>query len=358
MPEEVIKAMRDAAGSYVDMHELHERVGSELALLTNNEDAYVTPGCAAGIVLAVLACRTRGELGQIGTLTTGRQWRDEVIIHAAHRIPYDAALRLAQVRVRQIGNAIQTWDWELEAAISERTVAVFWVAGPHLARGALSLPEVVRIAHARGVPVIVDAAAQLPPLRNLWRFTTEEGADLALFSGGKALRGPQSSGLMVGSKKWVQAARANGSPNQHLARAMKVGKEEIGGLLAAVRRYVTLDHGQLSQDWYEICSHWVEKLNQIDGLTAVLEATNSSGQPVPRVRIVPSIAEEGTASPSIANALRLGNPPIAVLPGPGDSFYIGPDCLQPGEHLIVLERVSEVLRESCPGGQVGRGRCS
>jgi uncharacterized pyridoxal phosphate-dependent enzyme len=227
MPPVVLDAMREAAGSFVDMHEFHERAGAELARLTRNEAAYVTSGCAAAIVLAVLGCRTRGELTNIAKLPHDPSLPDEVIMHAAHRIPYDPALQLAGVQIRQIGNVLQTFDWELEAAISERTAAVFWVAGSHMAPGALPLAEVVRIAHAHEVPVIVDAAAQLPPVRNLWHFTAEQGADVALFSGGKALRGPRASGLMVGRAELVQAARENGAPNQRLARAMKAGKEEM-----------------------------------------------------------------------------------------------------------------------------------
>ncbi|MER3439630.1 MAG: hypothetical protein C4346_19685, partial [Chloroflexota bacterium] len=110
--------------------------------------------------------------------------RDEVIIHRAHRIPYDPAIRLAGGRLVEIGNVSQTFPWELEAAITPRTAMVLYIAGVHLSRGALPLEEAIAIAHARGVPVVVDAAAQLPPVENLWRFTRDLGADLAIFSGG------------------------------------------------------------------------------------------------------------------------------------------------------------------------------
>ena len=171
-----------------------------------------------------------------------------MVIHRAHRIPYDRAIELGGGHLVEIGNVIQTFPWELEAAIDEKTVAVFWVAGSHLPQTTLSLEETVEIAHAHGVPVIVDAAAQLPPLENLWRFTTECGADLVLFSGGKALQGPQASGLIVGSMALLDAVRANASPLQRFARAMKVGKEEICGLVAAVERYVALDHTAVAAD--------------------------------------------------------------------------------------------------------------
>jgi L-seryl-tRNA(Ser) seleniumtransferase len=339
MPPVVLDAMREAAGSFVDMHEFHDRAGAELARLTRNEAAYVTSGCAAAIVLAVLGCRTRGELTNIARLPHDPSLPNEVIMHAAHRIPYDPALRLAGTRIHQIGNVLQTFDWELEAAISERTAAVFWVAGSHMAPGALPLADVVRIAHAHGIPVIVDAAAQLPPVSNLWHFTAEQGADLALFSGGKALRGPQASGLMVGRAELVQAARENGAPNQRLARAMKVGKEEIAGLVTAVRRYVELDHAELSRQWFAICDRWAVTLGSQPGVDVLIDNRNEAGQPVPRVRVAldPKIA--GRDGASMIAALRSGEPGVVVLPGPDDTFYLGPDLLQPGEDAIVLERV-------------------
>jgi L-seryl-tRNA(Ser) seleniumtransferase len=234
--------MEDAAGSFVDMHDLQRVVGRRLAELTRNEAAYVSTGAAAGIVLATLAAMNRGELETIArAIETGDSPRDEVIVQRVHRIPYDPAIRLAGARIIDIGNRLQTFPWELEAAITPRTAMVFFAAGVHLAPGALGLEEVVEIAHRHGVPVVVDAAAQLPPTENLWRFTRELGADLAIFSGGKDFHGPQASGLMVGTEEMIAAVAMNGSPYQRLARPMKVGKEEMIGLLTAVERYVEVD---------------------------------------------------------------------------------------------------------------------
>lgn len=343
MPPEVLEAMREAAGSFVDMHELHDRAGEALADLTRNEAAYVTPGCAAGIVLAVLACRTRGDLGRIAALPSGPELPDEVVIHTAHRIPYDPAIQLAGATIRTVGNVLQTFDWELDAAITDRTAAVFWVAGSHLPPGALSLTETVRIAQARGVPVIVDAAAQLPPVENLWRFTALEGADIALFSGGKALRGPQASGMMVGRKDLIDAARANGSPNQRFARSLKVGKEEIAGLVAAVRRYVELDHSALDQLWLEVCATWSEGLHGLAGVSTEIDPVNEAGQPVPRLRVSVDARVIGRDAPAVVEALRVGDPAVAVLPGGTEAFYLGPDLLEPGEADVVAARVREEL---------------
>lgn len=167
MPPEVLDAMRTAAGSYVDMHELQMAVGKHLAHLTRNDAAYVTSGAAAGLVVSTLACMIGDDLGALAQVIEGRSpGRNEIIIHRAHRIPYDPAVRLAGGRIVEIGNALQTFPWELEAALNERTALVLHIAGEHLRRGALPLDVTVGIAHAAGVPVVVDAAAQLPPVEN------------------------------------------------------------------------------------------------------------------------------------------------------------------------------------------------
>jgi L-seryl-tRNA(Ser) seleniumtransferase len=352
MPGEVLDAMRAAAGAFVDMHELHEQAGAELARLTRNQAAYVTSGCAAAIVLSILGCRTRGEPRRMAALPDDPDLPDEVVIHTAHRIPYDPAVRLAGARIRNVGDVLQTFDWQLDGAITERTAAVFWVAGSHLPSGALPLTEVVRIAHGRGVPVIVDAAAQLPPPENLWNFTRAAGADIALFSGGKALRGPQASGLMVGRADLIAAARANGAPHQRLARAMKVGKEEVAGLVAAVRRYLALDHAALLAGWARDCADWADQINSVAGVTAVVDPLNEAGQPVPRVRVVLD-AQARRPSLEVVASLRHGQPAIVVLPGQDSDFYIGADLLEPGEAEVVISRVLAELRREQEGGRHG-----
>lgn len=348
MPREVLDAMEDASRSFVDMHDLHLRAGQELARLTGNEAAYVTSGCAAGIVLAVLACRTGSEPTQIGRLLDRMDFPDEVILHAAHRIPYDPAVQLAGARIRSVGNVLQTFHWELEAAITDRTAAILYVAGSHLPPGALPLADVVEIAKAKQVPVVVDAAAQLPPLENLWHFTRDQGADLALFSGGKALRGPQASGLMVGAAGLVAAARAHGAPHQRLARAMKAGKEEIAGLVAAVRRYTALDHGAQHRQWSVTVGHWQQQLDAIDGVSATVDQRNEAGQPVPRVRIDIDAAATGISAEAVVARLREGRPRVEVLPGGQDTFWIGPDLLQGDEEAIVASAIVALLPEGEP----------
>ncbi|MDQ0921818.1 putative pyridoxal phosphate-dependent enzyme [Pseudarthrobacter sp. W1I19] len=340
MPEEVLDAMKEAAGAFVDMHELHLAAGKRLAEITRNDAAYVTSGCAAALILALLGIRSKGD-PRVLTEFPGRDLApSEVIMHAAHRIPYDAAIAMSGVTIRQIGNIQQTFDWELESAITERTAAVLYVAGSHLPQVALPLPEVVRISREKGIPVIVDAAAQLPPVENLWHFTKELGADVAVFSGGKALRGPQASGFMVGNADIIEAARQNGAPFQRWARAMKAGKEEIAGLLAAVERFVNLDHRALHSQWLTTVDAWHQGLADLEGVSLRPEALNEAGQPVPRLYIG---MEDTARAARVLAALTAATPRIAVHPdlrnGTAHGFWIGPDLLQDGEAEVVAEAV-------------------
>lgn len=350
MPAEVLEAMADAAGAHVDMHELHAAAGRRIAELTRNEAAYVTSGCAAAMVLAVLGCVTRGDPRKIMQLPGGPGLPAEVVMHCSHRIPYDPAIALAGARVVQIGNALQTFEWELEAALSERTAAVLYVAGTHLGTAALDLATTVRIAHAHDVPVIVDAAAQLPPYTNLWDFTTKHGADLALFSGGKALRGPQASGFMVGRADLVAAAVANGSPHQRLARAMKAGKEEIVGLLRALELYLDRDHDADSARWEAVVERWVADLDGVDGLQARRCFPNEAGQPVPRVRVTVDASTLHATAAELADRLWDGTPRLMVLRDGVDAFYITPDTLTEGQEDFVPQRIVATVREMATRG--------
>jgi len=344
MPDDVQAAMREAAGAFVDMHELHLAAGRRLADLTRNDAAYVTSGCAAALVLAVLGIRTGGSPGRLAELPGHDAAPHEVIMHAAHRIPYDRAVNLAGATVRQIGDITQTFAWELEAAIGPQTAAVLYVAGAHLPQVALPLEEVVRIAHAHDVPVIVDAAAQLPPVDNLWHFTTEAGADLAVFSGGKTLLGPQASGLMVGRADLIEAARQNGAPYQRWARAMKVGKEEIAGLVRAVERYVDLDHAAEHARWIAVLERWRDALTGIDGVDVAVDPLNEAGQPIPRLHV--RIDDPRRAARAL-EVIDASWPRVVVLPqlanGVAHGLWLSPDLLQPGEAEIVEETVAAAL---------------
>lgn len=211
MPEEITSAMIRASKSFVNIYDLHKKAGEYLAHLTKNEAAYVTTGCAAAIALSLLGIKTKSDPTKIKALVDDAQLY-EVIVQNTHRIPYFPAISLAKSKAVFVGSKTKVEKDNFISAINNKIIATLFVAGAHLPQGGLTLDQVVEICRPRGIKVIVDAAAQLPPVENLWRFTKGSGADVALFSGGKALFGPQSSGLMLGSKEMIEWARAVGSP--------------------------------------------------------------------------------------------------------------------------------------------------
>ncbi len=344
MPEPVLAAMNEAAKNFVDMFELQHQVGHRLAELTRNEAAYVCTGAAAGLFLASLACMTGTDLKAIARLPDLTGLKNEIIIHCAHRIPYDPAVRLAGAKLVEVGNALQTFPWEMEAAITERTAAVLFIAGEHLSFGALSLQATIKIAHAHGLPVIVDAAAQLPPPDNLWHFTRDLGADLAIFSGGKDLRGPQASGLIVGRADLIAACAENGSPHQRLGRAMKVGKEEMVGLLAAVEWYLQQDHQARMADFEATVQFWVDSFRGWPGVTARRDYPNEAGRPLPWALLEFDPDATGLTATQIQQQLWDGNPRIAVSLAGTHGIHLTPDTLEPGEAEIVADQIKQILQ--------------
>ncbi len=343
MPPEVLEAMAEAATCFVELPELQQRVGEQIAAMTQNEAAYVSAGAAAGLALATAACITGMDSEAMRLLPDLTGLKDEVIIHNTHRNGYDHAVRQIGVRVVEIGSETGTTPEELERAISARTAAFFWFQGAMTGHGDLPLPTVIAVAKAHGVPVIVDAAAQLPPVSNLWHFT-KLGADLAVFSGGKDLRGPQSSGLILGRRDLIAACALNGNPNHSIGRPMKVGKEEMVGLLAAVKRYLNLDHDARARQCEQIVADWNAALNALPGVSAQRDFPNEAGQPLPRSLVTIGADSARRNRDAVITELRNGHPSIAVASCGKDGIYLNPMTLEPGEETIVLKRLTEILR--------------
>ena len=256
MPPAVIEAMNDASHWFVDMDELNEKAGEVIARLTGAEAGLVTAGSAAGMLLEASACMTGTDPARAHRLPDTTGMKNQIVIHRAHRVNYDHNFRAAGATLVEIGNTGTTEEWELKDAINEDTAAVAYIFGPRLGN-ALSLDTVLEISHARGVPVIVDAAAMLPPPENLTRFI-EMGADMVSFSGGKGVLGPQSTGILCGRRDLMDAAYMNAAPHSTgIGRAAKVCKEEIAGLVTALEMFVDTDHQAVSAGWLAKCEYVV-----------------------------------------------------------------------------------------------------
>jgi uncharacterized pyridoxal phosphate-dependent enzyme len=344
MQPEVLQAMTEASRHFVNLDDLQRAVGNKLAELTHNESAYVSTGAAAGMVLATAAIVAGSDPQAIQQLPDCTGLKNEVIIHKSHRNGYDHAVRQVGVKIVEIGTETETKPEDLESAINDQTAGIFWFQGGMTGHADLPLEKVIEIANRHNVPVIVDAAAQVPPVENLWKFT-QMGAALAIFSGGKDLHGPQASGLVVGRKDLIDSMRINGSPNHSIGRPMKVGKEEMVGLLTAVQLYIKRDHeGRASQD-EEVVSGWVGELSAIEGVQAERSFPNEAGQPLPRAKVVIDPAKAGISRDEVIAALRNGTPSIEVAGSGTDTIYLNPMTLADGEDQIVLDRLLSILNK-------------
>ncbi|MFL5761311.1 MAG: aminotransferase class V-fold PLP-dependent enzyme [Thermomicrobiales bacterium] len=341
MPAPVIDAMAEAAEAFVDLPEMHVAVGNRIAKLTNNEAAYVSSGAAAGILLSVATCIAGTDPDLINCFPYLKDvTKSEVIIHQSQRNGYDYAARLTGATVVEVDGTAES----LRAAISERTACILWFAGAHFADHALSIEEVVDIGHSASVPVLVDAAAQIPAISNLWHFTRDVGADAAVFSGGKGLRGPQSSGLVLGKPWLIDGCRVHGSPNHSLGRPMKVGKEELAGMLAAVEWALAQDEEETIAGYEAMVQYWIDGLKDIPGIRVERGYPSEAGQPFGRAIIA---LEPGfrLTSEQMVNALWDGDPRIAVgFAGPDrQGIALNPQTVEPGEDEIILQRLREIL---------------
>lgn len=343
MPPPVVQAMADAATRFVDLPELQVRVGERLAELTHNESACVTSGAAAAITLTIASCIT--------TESQAFPTDAEIVMFASQRNGYDYSARFLGVRIIEIGPSIE----ELQAALVRRPACVLWMAGAHYAAGALPIEEVVRVARemdipaTQRIPVIVDAAAQIPPVASLWRFTRDIGADAVIVSGGKGLRGPQASGLVLGKAWLIDRIRTHSSPNHEIGRGMKVGKEELLGLLAAVEWTLQQDEAELLASYERIVDNWIVGLQAIPGVVVERGYPSEAGQPHSRAVLrLPGTRDE------VIKQLWDGDPRIAVgtFGLPDDAIALNPQTLQPGEDKVVLEALQRLL-SSGDGEQAG-----
>jgi uncharacterized pyridoxal phosphate-dependent enzyme len=332
----VMEAMQVASRRYVTLEDLHNVVGQRIADLLGCPAALVTSGCASALSLATAASVAGDNRDRIRRLPDTGGMKNEVLVQRTHRVGYDHAIRNAGVKMVEV----QTRE-ELEGAINERTAMMFFLnsADP---QGKVHHEEFVEIGKKHNVPTLIDAAADVPPVDNLWRFT-KMGFDLVGFSGGKGLRGPQSSGLLLGRKDLIAAARLNDSPNADtLCRTNKVNKEEIIGMLVALELYLKQDHAAVWKEWEGRCrciSQALETYKDVKTEVFVPPIANA----VPHLRVSWDDKARDLTPSQMVQKLREGKPSIEVSPNSGRQFVIGVWMMEPGEDAIVGERLRAIL---------------
>ncbi|HEV8573508.1 MAG TPA: aminotransferase class V-fold PLP-dependent enzyme [Dehalococcoidia bacterium] len=340
MAPEVMAAMAEAARQFVPLNELQEKAGERIAALTGAPAAFICAGAASGMLLAGAACLTGTDVEAIQALPNVGGRPNEFVISLVDGHTYiHQGFRVAGGELVKVGTRESVTPEDYRSGISDRTAAVVFFLGSQPKE---ELPAVVAIAHERCVPVIVDAAAQLPPRANLTDLTAM-GADLVVFSGGKGLRGPQCSGLILGRQDLVKACALNSNPYSALGRGMKVGKEEIAGLFTAVEIFLRQDEEAVIREWERRCHTIAEAVRDIRGVRPQYQAPFTNrfppASPIVEIHFGPEAARTAR---EVHQALGNGDPSILAAAA-DNSLRFGPQTLQEGEAEIIAARLRTIL---------------
>ncbi len=352
----VMEAMKEASQSFVIMMELLEKAGEVVAEATGAEAGMVTSGSSAAMVLGAAACIMRGsglegfDVQPVERLNLDGDWRDlmqrlpeaswtrhEFIIQKAHRNAYDHAYNVAGGKLVVVGTSESCSPEELEAAINERTAAIAFTARTEDV--GVPLRRVVEIAGRHGVPVVVDAAAELPPRYNLRKYIAE-GADLVVYSGGKHIAGPNDTGILCGRRDLIKLATLQAAPYRGIGRGMKVDRTQIVGFITALRLWLDKDEEAEFEGWREK-ARWIAE--------ALKDAHRVSGSEVVvdgRMRYVHAqitIEEDDLTAADVVFNLRKGNPSIWVNHLASNKIGIDTSLIRDGEEKVVVSTLKKVL---------------
>ena len=338
MPKEVIEAINYGALQYVNLDELQDKVGARIAELLDCEYATVSSGCFGAMSIAMAGVMCGKDQEKVKKLPNTKGMRNEVIMQESHTIGYAQALTNVGAKVVKVKTAR-----DLEKAINKKT-AMLWFLNANTGRGDIKWKEFVALGKKHGIPTFIDCAADVPPVENLFRFT-KMGFDMVAFSGGKGLRGPQSAGLLLGKKKYIEAARLHTPPRgETIGRGMKVNKEEVLGMLAALELYLNRDH---AAEW----KMWEDQINMIsDAAKSVGNVETKISVPayancVPTLRINWDQNKIKISPDELRKKLREGNPSIQTV-GDKNSVGITTWMMVPGQETIVSKRIKSILEKS------------
>ena len=336
MVPEAVQAINYASQHFVMLNELHDKVGERLATLLRCEAAMVSSGAASALTLGTAGVLTGTDPARIGALPNLDGMKSEVIIQKAHRFGYDRAVRNCGVRLVEV----DTRD-DLDRAVNEKTAMMLFFNNNNNSAGQIRDQEFVELGKKHGIPTMNDCAADVPPVENLWKYTGM-GFDLVVFSGGKGIRGPQSAGLLLGRKDLIAASRMNASPNgSALGRGMKVNKEEMVGMLAAIETYLKKDHAKEWREFEERAETIRKAAAAVPGVTAEVHVPEVANH-VPHVRISWDAEAKKLTTRDVVTTLREGEPSIRVRGG-REGLEIGVWMMKPGEAKVVATRLRRAL---------------
>ncbi|MGA8500194.1 MAG: aminotransferase class V-fold PLP-dependent enzyme [Candidatus Sulfotelmatobacter sp.] len=342
LPHPELEAVMTMAGRhFVSIPELEVAAGKRIAEMLKLPDGYsalVTSGAAAAIQSGLAGILTGGDEALIRQLPDLNGMKSEVIIQKSHRNPFDHQLRSTGIKLIEI----ETVD-QVRAAVNERT-AMMHFSNFANAEGQIKVDEWVKLAKQYNIPCMNDAAADTPPVSHLWDYTNM-GYDLVTFSGGKAIRGPQCAGLLIGRQDMVANALLNNSPHEDtLGRSQKVGKEEIVGMVKALDLFLAEDHEALAREWQDRLEGISRELTKVPGVSTSFFVPDIANH-VPHMRITWDAARISLTPQQASKLLRSSKPSIVIGGGEGHpGLAMNSFMLQPGEDKIVAEQLSRLLR--------------
>jgi L-seryl-tRNA(Ser) seleniumtransferase len=346
---EAVAAVAAILSQFVEIDDLQRKASAVIARLCAAEAGFVTASCAAAITVGVAGAMTGDNLPAIERLPDATGLKDEVVILAGHMVSYGApveqGIRLTGGKVVPVGQATSARRYQLEGAINARTAAAVYVVSHHVVQyGMIPLADFAEIAHAKSVPVLVDAASEYD-LRGF----LAAGADLALYSSHKFLGGP-TGGIVAGRKGLVRAAYLQ---NGGIGRGMKVGKEGIAGTIAALQAWEQRDHAAVRAAETRALALWMQTLAARPGVTASLEP-DPTNNPLDRLRLTLDPQEAHITAWDFADRLANGTTPVIVRDHEIEHgfFYMGPCNLHPGEAAVVAQRLAEELDRAQASNEV------
>jgi L-seryl-tRNA(Ser) seleniumtransferase len=335
MHDEVVETIKQGAKKFAMLDEVQDKVGEKIAELCHAEAATVTAGCWSALVLGTAGVLTGMDMKKVAQLPDVTGMKSEVIVQKGHNIGYVHALTNTGAIIVEI-ETVQ----ELEKAINEKT-AMMWFLNTYAPMGKIQHEEWVAIAKKHKIPTMIDMAADVPPVSNLWKYN-DLGFDLVCVSGGKAMCGPQSAGILMGKKELIAAARLSAPPRGgNIGRGMKVNKEEILGMYVALEKYINQDHDAEWKMWESKIDTIVTSVNSIEGVTTEVSVPPIANH-TPLLFIKWDESKVKTTNKDLMLKLRNGSPSIEVMAN-GTGINITVFMLQEGEEKIVAKRVREEL---------------
>jgi uncharacterized pyridoxal phosphate-dependent enzyme len=335
MQPEVLEAINSTSHDFANMYELQDKAGAKIAEMLHAEAAMVTSGAACALTLGTAACITGTDQEKIGQLPVLPGAQKEVIIQKSHRYLFDQAVRNTGVKLIEVEGADG-----MEKAINENTVmALFFNAAEQ--PSTISHEDFIAVAKRHNIPTFIDAAADVPPVENLFKFQ-KMGFDLVTFSGGKMIRGPQSAGLLFGRKDLIEAAKLNHSPHEcPIGRPMKVNKEEIFGMYAALKAYLQRDHKKEWQDWLDRIKYIGDRLAKIPTVNSETYISPGPANAFPSMMVSWDTNKVRITPEQVVKELKDGTP--SIFAGGRDKLHIGVVLLRPEQVDVVARRVKEIL---------------